>query len=86
MLNSHGCRCLQLHTIRVHDASKDAKTADELLKQMLLTINIIETDWGSTIVACTTDASGESKKARRLLREKYPHLVVPDCLAHQVCH
>ncbi|KIJ14388.1 hypothetical protein PAXINDRAFT_40913, partial [Paxillus involutus ATCC 200175] len=67
----------KLHTIRVHDASEDPKTAEELLKQ------IIETEWGATIVACTTDASGESAKAQRLLRQKLPHLVVPDCLAHQ---
>ncbi|KAG9313667.1 hypothetical protein JVU11DRAFT_6011 [Chiua virens] len=35
-------------------------------------------------MACTTDASGESKKACQLLQEKYPHLVVLDCLSHQV--
>ncbi|KIJ10127.1 hypothetical protein PAXINDRAFT_86523 [Paxillus involutus ATCC 200175] len=74
----------KLHTIRVHDASNDPKTAEELLKQMLLAISSIETEWGATVVACTTDASGESAKARRLLRQKLPHLVVPDCLAHQV--
>ncbi|KIK73899.1 hypothetical protein PAXRUDRAFT_109554, partial [Paxillus rubicundulus Ve08.2h10] len=69
----------KLHTVRVHDASRDPKIAEELLKQMLLAINIIETEWGSTVIACTTDASGESQKARRLLRETFPYLVVPDC-------
>ncbi|KAF9220208.1 hypothetical protein BS17DRAFT_769449 [Gyrodon lividus] len=38
----------KLHTVQVHDASRDPKTAKELLKQMLLAINIIETEWGST--------------------------------------
>ena len=76
----------QLHTVRVHDASKDPKTAEELLKQMLLAINIIETEWGSTMITCTTDASGESQKAWRLLRQKLPHLVSPDCLTHQVLY
>ncbi|KIJ19529.1 hypothetical protein PAXINDRAFT_8016 [Paxillus involutus ATCC 200175] len=73
----------QLHTIHVHDASNDPKTVEELLKQMLLAISNIKTEWGATVVACTTDASGESVKAWRLLWQKLPHLVVPDCLAHQ---
>jgi len=64
--------------------SGDPRTADELLKQILQAISSIETEWGATVIACTTDASGESRKARRLLQEKLPHLVVPDCLAHQV--
>ncbi|KIK93676.1 hypothetical protein PAXRUDRAFT_144538 [Paxillus rubicundulus Ve08.2h10] len=72
-----------LHTIHVHNASKDPKTAEELLKQMLLAISSIKTEWGVTIVACTMDASGESAKAWRLLWQKLPHLVVPNCLAHQ---
>ncbi|KAF8549193.1 hypothetical protein OG21DRAFT_1488736 [Imleria badia] len=73
----------KLHTIQVHDASGDPKTAEELLKHMLLAISIIETEWGATVIAFTTDALGESWKARRLLQEKFPRLVVPDCLAHQ---
>ncbi|KAI9568732.1 hypothetical protein HD554DRAFT_2172207 [Boletus coccyginus] len=32
--------------MKVHDASGDPKTAEELLKQMLLAIGIIETKWG----------------------------------------
>ncbi|KAF9220022.1 hypothetical protein BS17DRAFT_853447 [Gyrodon lividus] len=74
---------LQLHTVRVHNASRDSKTAEELLKQMLLAINIIETEWGSTVIACTMDASGELQKAQCLLQETFPYLVVLDCLAHQ---
>ncbi|KAI9570855.1 hypothetical protein HD554DRAFT_2037075 [Boletus coccyginus] len=74
---------LELHTIQVHDISGDPKTAEELLKQMLLAISIIETEWGATVIACTTDASGESWKARHLLQAKFPRLVIPDCLTHQ---
>ena len=73
---------LQLHTIQVHDTSGDPKTAKELLKQMLLAIGVIETEWGATVIACTTDASGKSLKAHHLLQAKFPCLVVPDCLAH----
>ncbi|KAJ8590092.1 hypothetical protein M405DRAFT_737503 [Rhizopogon salebrosus TDB-379] len=76
----------KLHAIRVRDASSDARNAEELLKQIIESMNIIESEWGATVIACTTDASGESRKARRLLRIKFPHLVTPDCLAHQVSH
>ena len=31
-----------------------------------------------------TDASGESRKARRLFARKYPFLIVLDCYSHQV--
>ncbi|KAG0707177.1 ribonuclease H-like domain-containing protein, partial [Suillus ampliporus] len=74
----------KLHTIKVHDASMDPHTAEELLKQMLDAISRIESEWGASVIACTTDASGESRKARRLLQEQLPHIVVPNCLAHQV--
>ncbi|KAG2360241.1 ribonuclease H-like domain-containing protein, partial [Suillus spraguei] len=74
----------KLHTIKVHDASMDPHTAEELLKQILDAISRIETKWGASVIACTTDTSGESQKARCLLQEQLPHIVVPNCLAHQV--
>ena len=43
-----------------------------------------EVEWGVKIVAVCTDASGESRKARKLLKAKLPHLVTPDCYVHQV--
>jgi hypothetical protein len=58
---------MQLHTVKVHDASRDPWTAKELLRHILEAINKIETEWGATVIACTTDASGESQKAHRLL-------------------
>ncbi|KAG1751196.1 hypothetical protein EDB19DRAFT_1893254 [Suillus lakei] len=63
----------KLHTVKVYNASRDPQTAEELLQQILEAISKIETEWGATVIACTTDAS-----------EKFPHLVVPDCIAHQV--
>jgi hypothetical protein len=76
----------KLRAVRVHDASGDSRNAKELLKQIIESINQVESEWGVIIIACTTDASGESCKARRLLRTNFPHLVTPDCLAHQVGH
>ncbi|KAG1724136.1 hypothetical protein EDB19DRAFT_1897951 [Suillus lakei] len=60
----------KLHTVKVHNASRDPQTAEELLQQILEAISKIETEWGAT--------------AHCLLQEKFPHLVVPDCIAHQV--
>ncbi|KAG2029305.1 hypothetical protein BDR03DRAFT_936854 [Suillus americanus] len=67
-----------------HHLLGDSRNAEELLKQIIESINQVESEWGVIIIACTTDASGESRKAWRLLHAKFPHLVTPDCLAHQV--
>ena len=73
-----------MHTLRVHDSSGESKTAEKLLTLLELVIAEAEADWGVKVVAVCTDASGESRKARRLLKAKFPHLVTPDCYAHQV--
>jgi len=74
----------QIHSIQVHDAHGQAKNAENLLALLLSVITEVRTDWGSTVVAVCSDASGESRKAQKLLREKHPHLVTLDCYAHQV--
>ena len=75
----------QIYTVWVHDAHSEDKTADKLLEHLLSVIEEVETAWGCHVVAVCSDASGESQKAQRLLQEKFPHLVTPDCYAHQVC-
>ena len=62
----------------------ERKTAENLLKLMHEVIDVVEKEWGIEIIAFTTDASGESRKARRLLSQEKPHIVTPDCYAHQV--
>jgi hypothetical protein len=51
---------------------------------MIDAINIVEKDWKIKVNAVTSDASGESRKARRLLGAQHRNLVTPDCYAHQV--
>jgi hypothetical protein len=51
---------------------------------MVEVIAELEDSWGVTVVAFTSDASGESLKARKMIKEKFPRIVVPDCYAHQV--
>lgn len=77
-------RTSKIHTLRVHDSSVAPKTSDKLLALLESVIGEAEKDWGVRVVAVCTDASGESRKARKLLKIKLPHLVTPDCYAHQV--
>ena len=46
----------------------------------------LEEEWGVTVVTFTSDASGESLKARKMLKINFPHIIVPDCYAYQVWH
>lgn len=47
-------------------------------------ISAIRTDYLAFPVAVVTDASGECRKARRVLALKYPDMMFLDCYAHQV--
>lgn len=49
-------------------------------------IKTIRTDYFAHLVAVVTDASGECRKARKVLALKYPEVIFLDCYAHQVCH
>jgi hypothetical protein len=51
---------------------------------MVEVIRELQSQWNVNITAFTTDASGESRKARKMLLARFPHLVCPDCYAHQV--
>ncbi|EIW81490.1 hypothetical protein CONPUDRAFT_21500, partial [Coniophora puteana RWD-64-598 SS2] len=73
----------QVHTVQVDDVSAERKTADNLLDRLQAVIDKVNTEWKAPIIAVVTDASGESRKARRLLGERHPELMVLDCYAHQ---
>ena len=68
----------------MHDASAERKTAEQLMVLLEEVIMTVQDEWGAIVVAIVTDASGECRKARRLLGCKYPHIVVLDCYGHQV--
>ena len=51
---------------------------------MVDVIEELRSQWDINVVAFTTDASEESRKARKMLLACFPHLVCPDCYAHQV--
>lgn len=74
----------KVYTVRVHDASTERKTADNLLALLEDVVKEIEDKWGSYVVAVVTDASGECRKAKREFLKKYPWIVVLDCFSHQV--
>ena len=70
--------------MKVDDTSEERKTADKLLEHLEAAMKEVEEKWGAKVVAIVTDASGECRKARRILGRKYPWLVVLDCYSHQV--
>ena len=51
---------------------------------MIEVLERLRSEWKVTVVAFTTDTSGESRKVRKLLLTRFPHLVCPNCFAHQV--
>lgn len=71
--------------MEVFDTTVERKTAQNLLKQMKQAIDTLRANWKVKVIAVTSDSSGESKSARKLLGEERPDLVNPDCYAHQVC-
>ena len=62
----------------------ERKTAVNLHKQIIEVMKDLKENWDVSVVAVTTDASGESRKARRMLNLDFPELATPDCYAHQV--
>lgn len=67
------------------DVSADRRTAQHLKVLVKEVIQEVQESWGVEIVAVTSDASGESRAARKQLVQEFPWLVAPDCYAHQVC-
>lgn len=68
----------------MHDASCERKTADNLKIHLENTIRVVQDEYSAHIVGVVTDASGECRKARRLLALDHPDIVFLDCYAHQV--
>lgn len=77
----HYLKCFQVLPVRVFDVSADRKTAENLLALMEEVTRILH-NTHIIVVAWTTDASGESRKARNLLAAKKSYIAVPDCYAH----
>ncbi len=73
-----------MYTIKVEEASKERRDAKHLLALLEKQVAMLEKEWKCSVIAIVTDASGESRKARKLFKAKYPHVIVLDCYAHQV--
>ncbi|KAF8890189.1 hypothetical protein BD779DRAFT_1430590, partial [Infundibulicybe gibba] len=67
----------------VADISSQPKTAEVLLSIVLKEVAYCMDTLGILLIAWCTDASGESLKMRRLLREEFPWMITVDCWAHQ---
>jgi hypothetical protein len=68
----------------VHNTSGSRKTADNLFKLMLEEKTFIEEKIGLRLIGWVSDASGESRAARKMLKQRFPQLITVDCYAHQV--
>ena len=74
----------KIHSVCVYDDSNERRDADHLYNHMIEVINMLQDDWHITVAAITSDASGESRKARSMIARSHPSIVTPDCYAHQV--
>ena len=70
--------------MNILDISALPKTAEVLLEHVLKEITYITEELRVLLVAWCTDASGESRKMRRLLRERLTWIITVDCWSHQV--
>ena len=70
--------------MKVFEIFSESRTARNLLNHIEEVLNILKQDWNVSIVAFTSDASEESRRARADLVKKYPSIFGPDCYAHQV--
>jgi hypothetical protein len=83
-LNICSGNCGQNHVIRVHDASAERKTAQNLYHELEKVIAELESEWEIVVVAVSSDAGGEALKGRKMAIRSRMHLVGPDCFGHQV--
>lgn len=74
----------EVHTVRVTDVSAERKTAQHLKVLIISVIEEVQMTWKANVVAVTSDASGESRAARKQLVMEFPWLVSADCYAHQI--
>ena len=72
-----------MYTVRTYDVSSEPKTAENLLKMLREVLQTVQKEWHVIVIAVTSDCSGESRKARVEIVKEIPHLVAPDCYAHQ---
>jgi hypothetical protein len=70
--------------VQVHNASGERKTAENLYRELEKVIDEREDEWKIVIVAVCSDAGGEALKGHKMAVRARPHLVRPDCFAHQV--
>lgn len=77
-------RSNQLYTVKVVDVTTRRKTAAIFLEILTDVYHEVERDWNVVVAAITTDASGETRQARREFVREFPSVVVLDCYAHQV--
>ncbi len=72
-------------TVKTEDVSLERRTGEFLFERLKVVYEMVQTEYGVRVIAVVTDASGDSRKARRLFARHFPAVIVLDCYAHQVC-
>ncbi|KAI0782453.1 hypothetical protein BC629DRAFT_1289346, partial [Irpex lacteus] len=70
--------------VALEDNSGERKTGDNLYAMIMEKLHLVERTHHVRVVAFVSDSGGDSKKARRLLAQARPDLIVLPCYAHQV--
>ncbi|KZT10484.1 uncharacterized protein LAESUDRAFT_711646 [Laetiporus sulphureus 93-53] len=73
----------EVHTVHTYDTSGEEKTAACLLVRIKQVMEVVEAEWGVTVIAITSDCSGEARAARKQIMQQRPDLVAPNCYGHQ---
>ena len=74
---------MQVFTIKNIDVTPHRKTGEATFEHMKLVVLEQESMHKLAIFAVTSDAAGESRKARKLLVLWRPSIVSVDCFSHQ---
>ncbi|EGO04877.1 hypothetical protein SERLA73DRAFT_149218 [Serpula lacrymans var. lacrymans S7.3] len=74
----------EVHTVKVYDVSSEQKSANNLYTLIKKIQEILKVSWHVILIAFTSDASGDSHKARKILCQDRPEIIVLDCYAHQI--
>jgi hypothetical protein len=64
--------CSQLFTVALYDTTTEPKTAVILHRQILEVIKNLQETWQVRVMGVTTDMSGESRKAWKMLNTDFP--------------
>ena len=74
---------MQIYTHEAIDVTASPKDGDATFEHLKEHIELLEKHHKVAVLAVVSDAGGEAAKARRLIRQWRPDIIVLDCMSHQ---